>query len=297
MNSETVLDVRPRRKRFAFTLIELLVVISVMSILASLLLSALAAARSKARATVCLCNKRQLALAWHVYALDYDSKLVSNSNDEYRGPYPPTPVTTARNWAAGYMFWDTYPPDTTNYFFLIHPQYALLAPHLNGQPKVFKCPEDTFLSPEQRAKGWRERTRSVNMNYWVGDDDEKNKGQAVYKVFYRLEDFTDLPPSKAWTIVDMHPDSIRDLTFWIRPWEDVKPDALWTQFPASYHSGGTTLAFADGHAELHRWKSPQMKVPVRYSRVDRPSLNRTTIPDYQWLAERATYMKGDAAPQ
>lgn len=54
-----------------FTLVELLVVVAVVSILAALLLPALARSRSAARATVCTSNLRQVGLATQLYWDDH----------------------------------------------------------------------------------------------------------------------------------------------------------------------------------------------------------------------------------
>ena len=72
-----------RRRRFSgigrsgsgFTLIELLVVISIVALLIALLLPAVKKARETARRTVCLSNVRQLSIALHSYASEFDGLL------------------------------------------------------------------------------------------------------------------------------------------------------------------------------------------------------------------------------
>ncbi len=67
------------QRRKGFTLIELLVVIAIIAILAAILFPVFARAREKARQASCLSNQKQWALAWHMYAQDYDESVPSYS--------------------------------------------------------------------------------------------------------------------------------------------------------------------------------------------------------------------------
>lgn len=70
----------------AFTLIELLVVIAIIAILAAILFPVFAQAREQARTVSCLSNLKQIGLAVHMYAQDYDEQFPMGT---YNGP---------RNW-------------------------------------------------------------------------------------------------------------------------------------------------------------------------------------------------------
>jgi len=61
-----------RRGRTGFTLIELLVVVAIIAVLASILFPVFQRARESARRTKCASNLKQLGLAMHMYACDYD---------------------------------------------------------------------------------------------------------------------------------------------------------------------------------------------------------------------------------
>jgi prepilin-type N-terminal cleavage/methylation domain-containing protein/prepilin-type processing-associated H-X9-DG protein len=72
-------------RKKAFTLVELLVVIAIISLLMSILMPALAAARSQGRKVVCESNIRQLLLANIGYATENDGFYAPAASDMYAG--------------------------------------------------------------------------------------------------------------------------------------------------------------------------------------------------------------------
>ena len=79
-----------------FTLIELLVVISIIAILTSILLPAIQGAREKARIAIEINNRKQLALASHLYA--------DENNDYLANRHPENPFLHTLRWANSDQF-------------------------------------------------------------------------------------------------------------------------------------------------------------------------------------------------
>ena len=65
-------------------------------------------------------------------------------------------------------------------------------------------------------------------------------------------------PSDLWVFVDEHPDSIND-GWLIISWQMAN---VWTDLPASYHNRACGFSFADGHAEIHKWRDASTCLPV-----------------------------------
>jgi prepilin-type N-terminal cleavage/methylation domain-containing protein/prepilin-type processing-associated H-X9-DG protein len=223
-----------------FTLIELLVVIAIIAILAAITLPALAQAKARAQAIICLNNTKQLLLAWHVYAGDHEDRLPYNLGMSEFGPRTPL------NWVNNVMTWDLN-SDNTNLATITD---AGLGPY-SGTTSIYRCPSDHTLSATQIAAGWDGRIRSYSMNAMIGDagnfsKDGFNTNNPDYVQFFKI---TQIPqPTEIFVFLDEHPDSINDGYFLERDYYSE-----WHDLPATYHNGVTSFSFADGHSQLHRW--------------------------------------------
>ena len=159
--------------RKGFTLIELLVVIAIIAILAGMLLPALAKAKSKAQGIKCMSNNKQLGLAWHMYAGDFNDACANNFTIDGTE----RAITSKRfdNWVnIAVMTWGaggtTADMSNTNVLWV---KNGVLAAYTTAALEIYKCPADNFVSPAQRAKKWTSRLRSNSMNAMFGVSEQK----------------------------------------------------------------------------------------------------------------------------
>jgi prepilin-type processing-associated H-X9-DG protein len=195
-----------------------------------------------------------------MYAADNSDKVINNfgvaeTSSEISN-------ATYRNWANNNLDWTSSQLNTNTTLLSL----GLFAPYLNRNTSVYKCPADNYVSAAQAVLGWTARVRSISMNAYMGPYTPTYTSGAnnFFPAFRQFLKSSLIPkPASLFVFLDEHPDSINDAYFL----NNADPQALtsWLDLPASYHNGGCSFSFPDGHAEMILWKSSATRLPVRIS--------------------------------
>ncbi len=282
-----------RKPAGSFTLIELLVVIAIIAILAAMLLSVLAQAKSRAQGIQCMSNTHQLMLAVIEYASDNNDYLPNNED---------TPsVADGGNWEWPSM---AYASGTgpTNWGKLISTANTQLATYIQT-PGVYRCPAD-----QSKNKGLTglPRVRSYSMSCAIGCSNLVSPRKAcgavsqlskvpppsggVWLVYTRVSQMKGgLGPSDIYVLIDEHPDTINDPVF--GNLMDSNPNdttyCYYYNVPAKFHNNACGISFADGHSEIHRWQYPGKIPDPVYATISNQG-NLYFSPDVTWFYYHTT---------
>ncbi|HWH69017.1 MAG TPA: prepilin-type N-terminal cleavage/methylation domain-containing protein [Candidatus Sulfotelmatobacter sp.] len=264
-----------------FTLLELLAVAVVLALLVSLLGTALARTQPNLAAVQCLNNLRQLGTAWRMYADDHQGRLVSNRDGANTGK-----AAGSENWVAGWLTVDynqVNNSDNTNTLYLVDhektPYGAFLGPYLKTAA-VFKCPADKTLVTIAGQK--TQRVRSLSMNSFVGSNARTWTPGSRFSLLTNLAQIK--APANVFVFLEERPDGINDGCFFTNP--DTRYNLI--DYPAALHNTGGSFSFADGHAEIHRWKDARTIPPLV---PGKPLVLNVTLPgnvDVDWLQQHAS---------
>jgi len=118
---------------------------------------------------------------------------------------------------------------------------------------------------------------------------------ATYRIYAKLSEI--VRPANTWVTIDENPQGINDSAFAVVCKNASSATLCYlVDYPAPYHDGSAGLSFADGHAEVHKFKSSVItKASAIAGGPPLPQVTGTVanglVTDLSWLAENTTVFR------
>jgi prepilin-type N-terminal cleavage/methylation domain-containing protein/prepilin-type processing-associated H-X9-DG protein len=236
-------------KQKGFTLIELLVVISIIALLLSIMLPALASVKERSQRIVCLSNLKNLTMAWYLYATDNgdmlmfascDASMQGTSSVMEEEQYTDGSSTDNYSWVGqwrggGDVPW--YPEMTREQRIEWMLKRGMLWNYLRGDASVdnYSCP----IAKRDEVLTYQLHSSMNGCRYYPKAFQEGACNRKLTKI---------KRPSDRSTFIDTG-----KFAFW-NEFVSHYQSAMWFDLPPIRHNNGVTQSFADGHSEYWKWK-------------------------------------------
>jgi len=256
-------------QRKGFTLIELLVVVAIIAVLMAILMPALRIAREQARGIACRANIRQLVYAWFLYRDSNDDDIVGG-----------------------------HPPDTFNNPWVLEGAGSLQKQQDDCKAgslwtyvkeiDTYRCPSDRRKNIAAHQNAWRTYSIAGGMN----GVNPTSGGWEIYP-YTRYSEITQ-PAMKIVFLAECDPRGYNMGSWVIHPRSNqwIDPLGVW------HRGDSNTIGFADGHVEMHNFKSREFMKWNLTALHDPPSFRFARTPvdddereDFQYMEDHYGYKR------
>jgi prepilin-type processing-associated H-X9-DG protein len=170
----------------------------------------------------------------------------------------------------------------------------------NKSPGIYRCPADNsyvMVNGERKP-----RVRTMSMNFFLGGFGGKSDGApgaAPYTVFLKMSDIAGGKGTpgvvKTFVFLDQREDSINWGNYYTEM-SGFDPRAenqykFGQDWPGAYHKQACGFSFADGHAEIKKWRDGRTTPPLKSQGLLPSDVPSPRNPDIAWLQDHTTRPK------
>jgi prepilin-type processing-associated H-X9-DG protein len=249
-------------------------------------------------------NNKQLILATHLYATEFDDHLPPNGDDD-------NDLDGEGYWINGNM---ANSLDAWNVANLGDPNYNKLAPYTGKQsPGIYKCPDDKstvnisgIIFPRIRSYSMNAAVGTVQNNLTTGtvgynesaalngtpvwgpwlDGSGQHQPNKPWRTYGKISDNSAPGPDSVFVFLDEDQYSITLPCFNVCM---KTGPTIMINWPGTYHGNSGSFSFLDGHAVVHKWRDGRTRNSGR-ARGGSPTIGGALVPqgtpdnpDLLWL--------------